>query len=167
MSQSETPLNTATDSDCCQSSTGQTRRAVLATAGVLGAAGVLAACSSGSGDSAATPQNSASGSPDGTTDKPDGDQVLATTSDIAVGGATFVESRAIVVSQPTEGEFHAFGATCPHQGCMVTETQDTDLLCPCHASLFSSSTGAVLRGPATSGLPEVNIAVEGNNIVQA
>jgi len=167
MSQPETVSHSCSNVDCCTTGTGQTRRTVLAAAGVLGAAGVLAACSNGSGDSAATPQDSVSGSPDGNTDIPDGDNVLATTADVAVGGATFVQSRGIVVSQPTEGEFHAFGATCPHQGCMVTETQDTDLLCPCHASLFSSTTGAVLRGPATSGLPEVNITVEGDNIVQA
>jgi Rieske Fe-S protein len=163
----ETSQNSASESDCCQSAPSQTRRTVLAAAGVLGAAGFLVACSSGSGDSAAKPQNSASGSPDANTDIPDGDAVLASTADVAVGGATFVQSRGIVVSQPTEGEFHAFQATCPHQGCMVTETQDTDLLCPCHASLFSGKTGAVLRGPATSGLPEIDITVDGNRIVQA
>jgi nitrite reductase/ring-hydroxylating ferredoxin subunit len=137
------------------------RRTVLAAAGAVGVAGVLAACGSTDSDSAGETE------PDTTTDVPDDSAAIASTSDVPVAGATLVESRAIVVTQPTEGEFKAFEARCPHQGCLASETEDSNILCPCHASLFSAETGEVLRGPATSGLPEVPIKISGTDIVTA
>lgn len=142
---------------------------MLAAAGAVGAAGILAACSSSSDSdsSSSAPSTSGSGQPDTTTDVPEDQAAIAATKDIPVGGATFVESRGIVVAQPSAGQFKAFQARCPHQGCMVTDTENKDLFCPCHGSLFSSETGDVLRGPAREGLPEVQIKVSGENIVPA
>jgi Rieske Fe-S protein len=165
--------NSSTTEACCSTDISQgdgvARRSVLAAAGVVGAAGILAACGSSTDSNSATPATSASGSgqPDTVTDVPEDQAAIAATKDVPVGGATFVESRGIVVSQPTNGEFKAFEARCPHQGCMVTDTEDKDLLCPCHGSLFSAETGDVVRGPARTGLPEVQIKVSGENIVTA
>lgn len=137
------------------------RRTVLAAAGVVGAAGVLAACGGSDSDTASDAE------PDTTTDVPDDSAAIASVGDVPVGGAIFVESRSIVVAQPNEGVFKAFQARCPHQGCMTSETENENLLCPCHGSLFSSETGEVLRGPAMSGLPEEAIEVVGTDIIPA
>lgn len=140
------------------------RRTVLAAAGVVGAAGVLAACG---GSDSEVAGDAESGDTDKTTDVPDDSAAIASTSDVPVGGAVFVESRSIVVTQPSDGEFKAFEARCPHQGCMTSDTENEDLMCPCHGSLFSAETGEVLRGPALTGLPEVSIKVSGTDIVTA
>lgn len=87
------------------------------------------------------------------------------TQDVPVGGATYDEPSNTVFSQPTSGEFRAFDAKCPHQGCAVSEFQDGSLLCPCHSSMFDLDTGDVTGGPATSGLTAREVTVEGENLV--
>jgi glycine/D-amino acid oxidase-like deaminating enzyme/nitrite reductase/ring-hydroxylating ferredoxin subunit len=53
------------------------------------------------------------------------------------------------------GEVHEFSAVCPHLGCIV-DWNDTEKTwdCPCHGSRFSAD-GAVINGPANSGLAPV------------
>lgn len=150
-----------------------TRRAVLAATGVAGVA-TLAACAgetedeatATAGDDASTGEESAS---DGATDSGDdsgessGD-VIATVADVPVGGAiaaTTAAGEAILLTQPTDGEIHAFSSVCTHQGCTV-EPADGELDCPCHGSVFDLTTGAPLQGPASDPLPEVSIQVADN-----
>ena len=64
-------------------------------------------------------------------------------SDVPVGGGVVREG--VVVTQPTEGEFHAFDALCPHQGCAVNEVSDDAIRCPCHGSAFSLEDGSVVN----------------------
>lgn len=71
----------------------------------------------------------------------------------------------VVVTQPVEGEIKAFTAVCPHQGCLVNEVADNQIICPCHGSLFSAEDGAVIQGPATSGLAPVAVMVKDGAIV--
>lgn len=64
-----------------------------------------------------------------------------------------------IVIQPRVGKFLAFDAVCPHAGCVVGyDTSAKVIICPCHGSEFNASTGAVERGPATSGLTKLAIA---------
>jgi Rieske Fe-S protein len=90
--------------------------------------------------------------------------VLASTSDVEVGGGTINADQKVVVTQPTEGDFKAFDSTCTHQGCQVASVSDGSINCPCHGSKFSIEDGSVLNGPATSPLGEVAITVEGDSI---
>ncbi len=85
--------------------------------------------------------------------------------DVPVGGATYDEATETVFSQPTEGDFRAFDATCPHQGCAVSEFSEGSLLCPCHSSMFDPDTGDVLSGPAPTGLTARNVSVQGDDLV--
>ncbi len=89
----------------------------------------------------------------------------AQVSDVPVGGATFVESSNAVLTQPVAGDFRAFDATCPHQGCAVRDVQDGQLACPCHGSRFDPATGEVLQGPATRGLTALGVTVDGDGLV--
>ncbi len=142
------------------------RRSVLKTGlagpGVLA---TLAAC----GDSAQSPPKSADTSADADSAEASGGSAGAAETVeaplIPVGMAVYLEASNTVVTQPTEGDFHAFDATCPHQGCAVNQAIDGELKCPCHGSRFDLTTGDVLNGPAESGLSERQVSVEGDQVV--
>ena len=93
-----------------------------------------------------------------------GDGVLGSPSDIEVGGGTIFGDEGVVVTQPTEGEFRGFDATCTHQGCQVSDVTDGTIHCKCHNSRFSIEDGSPQSGPATRPLKEVSITVSGNKI---
>ncbi len=92
---------------------------------------------------------------------------LGPTSDVPVGGGMIFSDQKIVVTQPTEGDFKAFSSVCTHQRCPVTKVADGTIDCSCHGSKFSVDDGSVVNGPATSGLPEVDITVDGDTISTA
>lgn len=85
--------------------------------------------------------------------------------DVPVGGASYDEASNTIYSQPTEGDFRAFDATCPHQGCSVSNVADGQLVCPCHNSTFDPTSGDVLGGPATTGLTVKDVTLEGDDLV--
>ncbi|MFT4008571.1 MAG: Rieske (2Fe-2S) protein [Nocardioidaceae bacterium] len=133
---------------------------------------VLAACGSSDSNTSDASSSSPSTSPgDSTTPSTggstSGSDVLVKTSDIEVGGAVFLDSPNVVVTQPTAGDFHAFDRTCTHAKCPVTEISDGKIKCTCHGSLYDMTTGANVSGPAPSPLTAIDIKVEGKNIVQA
>lgn len=150
------------------------RRAVIAAGGAIGAAGVLAACGGG-GDAGPTTTSATGAAPDPTTPTtsapaptttgsvPDG--ALAPVSDIPVGGGQVFDGPKIVVTQPADGNIQAFTAVCPHQGCLVTEVANNEILCPCHGSLFSAENGDVIRGPAVQGLAGASVNIVDGYIV--
>lgn len=162
------------------------RRRMLHVVGVAGAAGVLAACGGGttdSGDAGTTPDETPEGSAtdqdvgSGKTEEPEesdesGDEggdaeadALAATGDVPVGGGVIVGG--VVITQPAEGDFRAFSSTCTHQGCTVSDVSDGTISCPCHGSRYSAEDGSVQNGPATQALPEVQITVDGDQIVRS
>jgi Rieske Fe-S protein len=89
---------------------------------------------------------------------------LAETADVPVGGGRVIESAQVVLTQPVDGEFKAFSAVCPHQGCLVTDVREGVIVCPCHGSQFDIATGDVIAGPATTGLVEKQVTVSGDGI---
>lgn len=84
---------------------------------------------------------------------------------VPVGMAVYLESTNTVLTQPSEGDFRAFDATCPHQGCAVNQAVDGELECPCHASRFDLTSGDVLGGPAETGLTVRQVTLEGDELV--
>lgn len=139
------------------------RRQVLGATGVIASGIVLGGCGTGSDGSTgsdAAPDTGATTAASGAV----GDETVASTSDVPVGGGTVVEEAQVVLTQPTEGEFKAFSAVCPHQGCLVTDVRDGAIVCPCHGSRFDVATGGVLAGPATSGLSEKRVTVTDGGI---
>jgi Rieske Fe-S protein len=150
------------------------RRAVLAGAGaacVAALSGCTAYNANNGGLAGAPPaQNSpaasagSSGNRTGTGTAPD---VLASTSDVPVGGGKILTDKKIVITQPHAGTFDAFTAICTHQGCIVTTVSGGTINCPCHGSKFSIANGSVVNGPASSPLAPVSIKVQGTSIIQA
>jgi Rieske Fe-S protein len=147
-----------------------TRRAVLGGAAAVGGAAVLAACGSDTGTDTGTDADSGA-SPDTGTDTDAGTgtdaggESLVSTADVPVGGGVIV--GAVVVTQPSDGEFKAFSSTCTHQGCRVSSVSAEAITCACHGSSFSVGDGSVLTGPATAPLPEVAVEVSGDQVVRA
>lgn len=140
------------------------RRTVLATGGALGAAVALAACGgSGEGEAASSAAES-SAAPEPSGAAPAG-EVLGPVDQVAVGSGVVYDGPKVVVTQPAEGDVRGFTAVCPHQGCLVSEVTNNEILCPCHGSLFSAEDGAVITGPATSGLAPVAVTVADNQVV--
>ena len=90
---------------------------------------------------------------------------MAQTSDIPVGGGLIIAEPAVVITQPTAGEFKAFTAICTHQGCLVSEVVNNEIICPCHGSRFSAADGAVLTGPAQTPLTAAGVTVDGGSVV--
>jgi Rieske Fe-S protein len=130
---------------------------VVRTAGVvvLGAAGVaaVAACGGGSGTTAGSPAGGAGPAKE-----------AIKISDIPVGGGKVFDATKIVVTQPSAGEFKAFGAVCTHKGCTVAGVANGTITCPCHGSTYDAATGAVTRGPATAPLPAKTVTVSGGSL---
>ncbi|MBA3780774.1 MAG: Rieske (2Fe-2S) protein [Nocardioides sp.] len=136
--------------------TGLNRRTALSAAAVAGVgAPLLVSCAADESPSS-----------DGGTENTSGD-VLAKTSDIAVGACTVYPDAKVVVTQPTEGEFKCFTAVCTHQGCLVSSGSDGVIPCNCHGSQFSLEDGSPQAGPATTALAAVEIVVDGDNIALA
>ena len=141
------------------------RRTLLVTGGALGAAAALAACGGGGSDAAATASDPSQAPTDsGPSDAPAG-EVLGPVDQVTVGSGVVFDGPKVVVTQPVQGDIRGFTAVCPHQGCLVSSVTDNEILCPCHGSLFSAEDGAVITGPATTGLAPVSVSVVDNDVV--
>jgi Rieske Fe-S protein len=141
------------------------RQRVIRGAGVVMAAGALAACSKTEEKPAATAESattSADSAP-AMTAAPGGD-AIAKTADVPVGSGVIVDE--VVITQPAAGEFKGFSSKCTHKGCAVNKVADGTIDCPCHGSKFNLD-GTVAKGPATEPLETKAIAVQGDSIVLA
>ena len=96
-----------------------------------------------------------------------GNGELAATADIPVGGGKIFAEPDVVVTQPAEGTFEGFSATCTHQGCTVSTISDDTINCPCHGSKFALADGSVVNGPARARCPKKTIKVAGGQITLA
>ncbi|MEH0842308.1 Rieske (2Fe-2S) protein [Micromonospora sp. CPCC 205711] len=146
----------------------QSRRALLAGAGAVGASVVLAACGgddSGAGGTAPTsggPGASSAGDAEGGDRQ--GAASIATTGDIPVGGGKVYAAQGVVITQPNPGEFKAFDPICTHQNCPVSNVDGGTINCTCHGSKFGIADGAVKQGPATRPLAAKEIKIQGDRI---
>lgn len=156
----------------------RTRRAVLAaTVAVAGAAlldgsalfrrtgrrGPAAAGSTDPSGTAASPGSAGSSGSAGTAGP-----ALTAAAKVPVGGARKVTGTAAAdtlwVLQLTAGQFTAYDATCPHEGCAVNFVSASDGFdCPCHGSRFDAR-GQLVNGPAQRGLTAVPVVLDGPEV---
>jgi Rieske Fe-S protein len=118
--------------------------------GVVAGAAVLSSCAAGEEVESAVESAGATG------------QIPV--SEIPVGGGVISQDPPVVLTQPTSGDIQAFTAICPHAGCLVSDVTDNEIFCPCHGSRFSAVDGAVISGPANSGLNGVAYQVTGDTV---
>src|SRR5260370_41204158 len=165
-------------------------RAVLLGAGLAGACGALAGCSTAAVPYNANEAGQAAGAPAATAGAAAGGAagsggtssgatgpggtgpgggvtgtLLGTVAEIPVGGGKVFAGPKVVVTQPVKGQFKAFSAVCTHVGCVCDAVAGGTINCPCHGAKFTISTGAVVAGPATSPLPARTIAISGGKIL--
>jgi Rieske Fe-S protein len=148
-----------------------TRRTVIGGAAAIGGAAVLAAC--GADDGAAEPGTGPEESEvldeeeaQAEGEAPAADEgLLVAAAEVPIGGGVIIGSAQVVVTQPSENTFKGFSSTCTHQGCQVSSVEGDTIRCACHNSTFSTEDGSVLGGPATAPLPEVPVALAGDQVV--
>ena len=97
---------------------------------------------------------------------------IGAAANVPIGGAASFTDPAqqvpALVIQVERGQFRAFSAVCPHAGCTVQFDGTNDVFaCPCHGSVFNATTGAVLQGPATTGLSLIPVALGPNGQLYA
>lgn len=133
------------------------------------AAPLLAACAGEDEPSATATESSSAAAPSSsaptpTSSAPAGGSALASAEEIEVGGGKIFPDENVVITQPEEGVFKGFDATCTHNACQVTQVADGTINCKCHLSKFSVEDGSVQGGPAPRPLPEVAISVANGEI---
>jgi nitrite reductase/ring-hydroxylating ferredoxin subunit len=88
-----------------------------------------------------------------------GPVTLVPTSQVPVGGGVILREQNVVVTQPVEGTFEGFNATCTHQGCQLASVASGTINCGCHGSQFSIKDGSNVVGP--SGTPAGSVGALG------
>lgn len=160
---------------------GLTRRRILGVGGAGLASLGLAACGGGGSSTGAQPAGSGTAAVSNAPPAPGaaasasasasaaagGGQALVDAAQVPVGGGVVLKDQKVVVTQPTQGQFKAFGAICTHQNCPVSEVAGGTINCTCHGSKFSVETGDVKGGPATNPLPPVPVKAEAGKILKA
>lgn len=72
------------------------------------------------------------------------------------GQVMSVDGEQVAVSRDAGGALHVLSPRCTHLGCIVQwNPAETTWDCPCHGSRFTQD-GAVVDGPAVTGLPAVD-----------
>ena len=79
------------------------------------------------------------------------------------GSARRFPEQNVFLFGDSEG-IYAISAVCPHLGCIVSRDADEHFDCPCHGSRFGPS-GAVLGGPAPSGLSWLEVSRAPNGLL--
>jgi len=90
--------------------------------------------------------------------------------DVPAGSGLIVDKPGggkLLLIRPSGNEVKAFNAACKHQGTTVGVPNNGLITCPAHGSQFDGSTGALKRGPATSGLDSVPVKVAGDKVMLA
>ena len=85
--------------------------------------------------------------------------------DVPVGSAVIVGN--FIITQPTSGVYHAYSATCPHQGAKISQVNGDTVTCTNHNSVFSITDGAPVSGPSRAGLMEAKLKTDGDNKLTA
>ncbi|MFC7616021.1 Rieske (2Fe-2S) protein [Actinokineospora soli] len=93
---------------------------------------------------------------------------MAAVADVPDGGGVLVDGPDTKILLVRSGDdVKAFNPACPHQGTLVNPPQGGTITCPNHGSTFDGATGALKSGPATTGLTEIPVKVEGGNVLLA
>ena len=98
-----------------------------------------------------------------------GEHLICRTSEVPSGGTrAFVLPGSLVpyiLIHLENGDWRAFEQKCTHLSCAVFyQPKSGKIECPCHNGWFDARTGAVLQGPPPRPLPQLAIAVRGEEI---
>ncbi len=76
-----------------------------------------------------------------------------------------VDGRHVLLVR-VDGQFYAYGATCPHEGAPLAEgtLNDGHIRCPWHQSLYSAITGDMISPPSLDSLPKFPVRLDGQDV---
>ncbi|HWF25024.1 MAG TPA: TQO small subunit DoxD [Solirubrobacteraceae bacterium] len=98
---------------------------------------------------------------------PAGAVKLGAASQLPAGqGATYPDPKTgnpDIVIRESNGTLVAHSAVCTHAGCTVGY-QGGQIVCPCHGAVYDAHTGAVISGPAPTGLAPAKVIEQGGEI---
>ena len=80
------------------------------------------------------------------------------------GGFLYLAAAKTVIVNIDGMTIKAFSSVCPHEGNPVQSYSGGQLVCPTHGSRFNPTTGAVVTGPARSGLTAYTASRSGNSV---
>ncbi|HEV7907012.1 MAG TPA: Rieske (2Fe-2S) protein [Pseudonocardiaceae bacterium] len=147
------------------------RRSVLCGVAVaLLVPGGLAAACSGSGFTSTSSGTTTGGGSTTTGGRGSGTRGLAALADVPEGGGIVVDGpggKKLVLVRNSATAVKAYDATCTHKGSQVGAPASGVMTCPSHGSQFDAATGAVKKGPAVTALAEVQVTVQGDQVVLA
>ncbi len=92
--------------------------------------------------------------------------LIGSASKLPVGSAgtfTLPSGDPGIIIQSAAGVYECYDAVCTHAGCTVGYSSGT-IVCPCHGAQYSLATGAVLSGPAPTGLKKYNVKEVGGDL---
>lgn len=92
---------------------------------------------------------------------------IASLAELQASGGLVVpaEGKPVIVTYGQRGDVKAFSAVCTHLGCVVKWVNAGSYIqCPCHDARFNAQTGAVISGPAPTGLAPRDVAIDGDDI---
>lgn len=94
---------------------------------------------------------------------------IANVKDLPVGVPKYFDypssGYASMLMKRADGSVTAMSILCTHVCCEVQyDSTTTDLYCPCHGSVFDQN-GNVLRGPAATKLPSIQLKIDSNGNV--
>lgn len=81
---------------------------------------------------------------------------------VPVGSAVILDR--FIIAQPNPGEYVAYSAVCPHQQQKITVVDGENVRCTAHGSVFDTTNGEVVSGPATTGLTTAALEETGDQL---
>jgi Rieske Fe-S protein len=136
-------------------------KAFAAFAAVIGGSVLAASVKIPSPQQQQTSQTSTSSLPNG---------AIANTNQLQVGSPQYFEYPSgypNILLKSSDGTLTALSLLCTHVCCECTYEPSTGyIFCPCHGSVFDA-TGQVLRGPAQTPLPSINLRVDSSGLIYA
>jgi cytochrome b6-f complex iron-sulfur subunit len=120
-------------------------------ASCLALGALTSACGGGGSAPSNVPQlTTVNGSVSGTTVQV---QIDSSSPLAGAGGAAMVRSSSgsFLVARTGQESFSALTTVCTHETCTITCFDNSNFVCPCHGSRFST-TGRVVNGPASAPL---------------
>ncbi len=92
------------------------------------------------------------------------DFTLDVSSGALASNGGFLVQNGIIIARTTSGTFLAVSAACTHQGTTVNYVSASNkFVCPNHGAEFSS-TGIVIKEPATKNLTSYKTSLNGNTL---
>lgn len=82
---------------------------------------------------------------------------------VPVGSAVILDR--FIIAQPNPGEYVAYSAVCPHQQQKITVVEGENVRCTAHGSVFNTSSGEVVSGPALNPLTTATLEETGDQLI--